>query len=138
MLRPSGSDSEIHRSTFSSAARSPSIAISIWMSRTVRPKSSPAGSPCSSTWNLYLPSAGKICVTTVPPRVPNGAPSTRPFCDCVLGTSYCVEAGSNDGSPTATRLTYSAARKYPCITVADGVCTSAMLSKPALIVSAGR
>ena len=86
-IRPSGSDSEIQRSTFSSAARSPSIATSIWMSRTVRPKSNPAGSPWRSSWNLYLPSAGKLCVTTVPPRVPNGAPSTRSFCDCVRGTS---------------------------------------------------
>ena len=40
--------------------------------------------------------------------------------------------------PTASRLTVAAPRRYAVMTVGDAVWTSAMLSKPALVVSAGR
>ena len=78
---------------------------SIVIVRAVRPNSSPCGSPCSNIWKRYWPSARKLSVTTVPPRVPNGAPGTRSYCDWVRGTSYVVDAVSASGSPSTARLT---------------------------------
>ena len=51
---------------------------------------------------------------------------------------YSVEETSASGSPSASLLTCPAARRYPSMTVAEGICTSAMLSKLALLVSRGR
>ena len=37
---------------------------------------------CSrASLNVYSPSAGKLCITEIPPRVPNGAPGIRSHWD---------------------------------------------------------
>ena len=138
MFSPVGSDSDIQRSTVSSATRAPSIETSICSVPKVRPKTSPSTALYGMMWKTYLPSAGKLCITESPPRVPIGAPSTCSFCDCTRGMRYSVDETSASASPSASRLIWPAARRYPSITVAEGICTSAMLSKLALLVSSGR
>ena len=78
--------SYIFGSMASSARRSPSIEISICSSVDGAPNRNPQALPWRSTRNTYSPSAGKVCTTDRPPRVPNGAPSTRCSCDAVFGT----------------------------------------------------
>ncbi len=68
------------------AARSPSIATSSSSPLTVLPNNCPVGIECSCMRKLYSPSAGKVCITAMPPRVPNGAPSTCCICEPVRGT----------------------------------------------------
>ena len=53
------------------------------------------------------------------------------------GSLYVTDLGLERGSPTARRLISLAASRYESSNVADGVCTSAMLSKLALFVSSG-
>ena len=118
--------------------RSPSIETSICSVPKVRPKTSPSTALYGMMWNTYFPSAAKLWSTESPPRVPIGAPSTRSFCEATRGMRYSVDETSVSGSPSASLLTWPAARRYPSMTVAEGICTSAMLSKLALLVSSGR
>jgi hypothetical protein len=53
----------------------------------------------------------KMCTTDVPPRVPNGAPSTCSVCDAVRGTLYVAELAVAFGFPTASQLISLAARR---------------------------
>ena len=73
---PFGSDSLIRVLMSSTATRSPLIETSICSPGKLLPNSWPVGIECSIIRNVYSPSAGKMCVTATPPRVPNGAPST--------------------------------------------------------------
>ena len=45
----------------------------------------PVGIECSIIRKVYSPSAGKLCTTEMPPRVPNGAPSTCESCEAMRG-----------------------------------------------------
>ena len=85
MFSPLGSDSDIQRSIPRRATRVPSIETSICSVPKVLPNTSPSTAAYGMMWNTYIPSAGKLCITERPPRVPIGAPSTRSFCDCTRG-----------------------------------------------------
>ena len=79
---PFGSACDMPRSTSSTAIRSPFTEISIFSSNgAAEPNSWPVGIACNVIVNTYSPSAGNVCVTDVPPRVPAGAPSTGSTCD---------------------------------------------------------
>ena len=60
---------------------------------------------------VYSPSAGNVCSTTIPPRVPNGAPSTwsHGCCDTYCEFLYVVLTAGALRSPTAMRLISAAA-----------------------------
>jgi hypothetical protein len=73
----------------------------------------------------------------MPPRVPNGAPSTCRIWFTTFGTLYMVCDGVACVSPIASRLIFPAARTYPCITAGVTVNASAMLSNPWLMSSGG-
>jgi len=74
-----------------------------------------------STSKTYSPSEGKSCVTTIPPRVPNGVPSmwSHACCETSIGFVYLVEVDSALGLPMASRLISVAALRYASIRVAE-------------------
>ncbi len=111
MFMPVGSASLMRGLISSTATRSPSIDTSISSPRTVLPNNWPVGIECSCMRKTYSPSAGKVCITEMPPRVPNGAPSTCRICDAVRGTLIVVSAALARGSPTARLLMRLAARR---------------------------
>ena len=82
---PFGSDSLMRGLISISATRWPLTETSICSPRTVLPYSWPVGIECSIIRKVYSPSAGKLCTTEMPPRVPNGAPSTCASCDAMRG-----------------------------------------------------
>ena len=110
MFIPFGELSLMRGSMASSSLRSPFTEISIFSSLAVLPNIWPVGVECSITRNAYMPSAGKLWTTEMPPRVPIGAPSTRCNCDEVRGTLYVVCVGDAVRSPSASRLILRAAR----------------------------
>ena len=74
----------------------------------------------------------------MPPRVPMGVPGAWAICDWPCSILKVAEVALAWRSPMARRLIWLAARRYPCISCGEKLWTSATLSKPALIVSAGR
>ena len=92
----------------SNCTRSPFSVISIESSVPTagKPKSPP---PARPTRNSYSASSGKICRTTMPPRVPSGSPSRCSACDIPRGARYVVMPALIVGSPTARRLILAAA-----------------------------
>ena len=110
MFTPFGSETCIQRSSSSTPTRSPSTEISscsgAWsVFRALRPL--PTSVPVVSWWNetrkTYSPSAGKLCSTLMPPRVPYGAPSTRWVCEAQRETWYWVSLAVAPASPRASR-----------------------------------
>ena len=83
---PFGSASLIRVLMSMSATRPPLTETSICSPGTLLPNSCPVGMECSIMRNVYSPSAGKMCDTEMPPRVPNGAPSTWRIWFAVRGT----------------------------------------------------
>jgi hypothetical protein len=75
------------------------------------PNSSPTGVPWSMMRNVYSPSAGKVCTTEMPPRVPHGVPSMWCICDWVRGTLKVASVGLALRSPSATVEIFDAARR---------------------------
>ena len=135
---PFGSACDIQRSISITETRSPFTEISTFSSNgEPAPYSWPVGDACINTVNTYSPSAGKLCTTDKPPRVPTGVPSTCAICEARRGNLYVDVVDFAVGSPIAMRAISLAASKYASINIADGVCTSAMLSKLALLVSSG-
>src|SRR5262245_41611118 len=138
IVTPFGSEAVMNRSMSSTATRSPSIEISIFSPRALPPANAPVVSWKKNTLNTYAASAGKVCITDVPPRVPKGAPSTCSVCDDVRGTVNVADAAVALRFPTASQLMSLAARRYASSSVGERSCTSAMLSKFSLLVSSGR
>ena len=73
-FRPLGLDSDIVGLMSSSAALSPLTEISICSLGLRLPMSPPLVAACIFTVKTYSPSAGKLWMTEIPPRVPYGAP----------------------------------------------------------------
>ena len=85
----------------------------------------------------YSPSAGNSCLTIMPPRVPNGSPTTWAFCDVSVGASYTVCVGVLT-LPMARRLILPAADRYASTSAGDIESAPAMLSNPLVESSDGR
>ncbi len=78
--------SVIRGSISRTATRAPSIETSSCSPVAVPPNSTPQALPWRSIRKTYSPSAGNVCSTEMPPRVPSGAPSTRRIWDAVFAT----------------------------------------------------
>ena len=81
------------------------------------------------TVSVYSPSAGNSCSISMPPRVPNGRPSTYSFWLVSCGASNTASVGAVS-VPMARRLMLPAADRYASINAGDVVSVPAMLSKP--------
>ena len=90
-----------------SASRSPLTDTSICSPRVGAAVELPGRDRCAaSSGSVYSPSAGKLCTTEMPPRVPIGAPSTCR--ELRRGARHLVDrarSGAASGSPSASRLT---------------------------------
>ena len=87
-ITPLGSDAFDHGSMSSNAFRSPSMEISICSPLAVPPETPPRGRMLEPNPEDYSPSAGKLCTTEIPPRVPYGAPSARSHWESRLDSAY--------------------------------------------------
>src|SRR4051812_35281656 len=85
----------------------------------------------------YSPSAGNGCVTTMPPRVPGGAPATWKNCSPPPEV-YVVPTGRAFTLPSAATDTVRAAARYWSRKDGDTWSASATLSKPSRASSRGR
>src|SRR5262249_12435991 len=74
----------------------------------------PINPPLVAAWNFtvktYSPSAGKLCTTDTPPRVPIGPPSTCPIWFVVLDSQQVADVGLALGSTSDATTTLLAAR----------------------------
>ena len=73
----------------------------------------------------------------MPPRVPNGRPSMCSFCERSAGATNVFWFGAAEVSPTANRLIFEAAARYPSSSAEETLKELAMLSKPKLESSGG-
>ena len=85
--------------------RSPSNIRSSWCVP-FNPSTRSSRSRASRSWISYVASAGNVCDTTAPPRVPKGRPFSRSSCVRSGGTRICARPASGSGcrSPTADLL----------------------------------
>src|SRR3989442_8461384 len=89
------------------------------------------------TVTVYSPLDGNTCLTSMPPRVPNGSPSMWYSCDVSSGVRYTTSV-ADVGSPIARRLIFPAADTYASTSVDEMPSVPAMLSNPCVESSDGR